>query len=354
MGESKHHPSHGPPPTVPYDGPGEVPILIVAWSLVGIALSAVAARLYLRLKIQKRKLLASDYFILVALVSGTVVSASSTVLGELGALDPDVGSDMSGFAGDPEDIPEIFKVFWLNLIPVLLTQYFSKGALLLMYLNVFAAFMPKRRIMLWVTIVYHGLACVASILVLLCICQPLHTLWHMRPGATCSLVQAVIIFRVTWTLNIFADLLVLILPCLILPELTVQRSLKVAVYFLFALGLATISFAILRFTCVTMSLVGVAVPMSTPMLWGTLECNMGLVIACLPGLAPYLSMSSGKAKEQQMPELKSARLDNHPHDAESLQVGTVSDLGTEDGSRRGRSERSASTAGLVWRDLSNV
>jgi hypothetical protein len=354
MEEFKRYPGHGPPVIMPYHGPGKIPILIVGWTCVAIAFCAVAARLYLRLKIQKRKLTLSDCFILVSLVAGTAVSISVTILGDLRALDPDVGSDMSGFTGDPRNIPRIYKVFWLNLIPVLLTQYFSKGALLMMYLNVFAAFMPKRRMMLWASIVYSGLACVASILVLLCICQPLHTLWHMRPGASCSLVQAVIIFRVTWSLNVFGDVLVLILPCLILPELTVQRSVKFAVYFLLALGIATISFAILRFTCVTVSLVGVAVPMSTPMLWGTLECNMGLVIASLPALAPYLTMLPGKAKEHRIPELKSARLGADQHDASSEQAGTLSDLGSDDRSRRGRSMRSGSTAGLVWTNASDA
>jgi hypothetical protein len=150
---------------------------------------------------------------------------------------------------------------------------------------------------------------------------------------------------------------------------------KFAVYFLLALGIATISFAILRFTCVTVSLVGVAVPMSTPskhalqwvrqirlpdgltcgiVLWGTLECNMGLVIASLPALAPYFTMLPGKAKEHQIPELKSARLGADQHDASSEQAGTLSDLGSDDRSRRGRSMRSGSTAGLVWTNASDA
>lgn len=68
------------------------------------------ARLYLRLKIQRRRLLASDMFICGAWVAGVAITSLNVLLQQLGALEPSVKTNMEGFKGDPEDIPKIFKV----------------------------------------------------------------------------------------------------------------------------------------------------------------------------------------------------------------------------------------------------
>ncbi|KAH8664853.1 hypothetical protein BGZ61DRAFT_593220 [Ilyonectria robusta] len=307
-----------------FHGTGPLPILIGGWTLTGIAAGVIIARLYLRIKIQSRRLLLSDIFMVAAWFCGCACNSISIVLMRLGALDPSVGTDLKGFTGNPDNISKILKVFWLGLIPVHLTYYLCKGALLLLYLQIFPHFMRKRRILLWATIVYNFLAFVASNLVVYCICHPIQTFWDGIPSTSCS-SKGVIIFMVTWSLNTTGEISVFLLPWLILPGLNIRRSLKIGVYGTFFLGVVTIVFGILRFVSILNAHQGTSVPLSTPVLWNTLECNLGLVIACMPSLRPYFNSNDSSKGKPITPEKPLALLttDNR-WTADSMAMTSVS------------------------------
>lgn len=80
------------------------------WTLVFIAALVIGARLYLRLLIQRRKLLNSDILMCAAWVAGIGSASFDIVLLRLGALEPDVATVLEQFHGTPEVIQLILKV----------------------------------------------------------------------------------------------------------------------------------------------------------------------------------------------------------------------------------------------------
>ncbi|KAF5261185.1 hypothetical protein FOXYS1_8138 [Fusarium oxysporum] len=60
-------------------------------------------------------------------------------------------------------------------------------------------------------------------------------------------------------------------------------------------------FSIIRFIYISKSQVRSTVPFSTVILWSTIEKDLGLVIACLPSLRPYLRAKEEKSRGYQGP-----------------------------------------------------
>ncbi|KAH8688153.1 hypothetical protein BGZ61DRAFT_452838 [Ilyonectria robusta] len=286
-------------------GPRPVVVQATGWTLIAIAAGAIMARLYLRLKIQRRRLLASDMFICGAWVAGVAITSLNVLLQQLGALEPSVKTNMEGFKGDPEDIPKIFKIFWLGNVPLWSAFYLSQAALLSMYLQIFPKFMVKRRIFLWATIAYVVTAYVASILMLFLICIPVEKNWDMDPHSTCPPVRGYNVFLVGWALHLVGDLLVFTLPWLVVTGLNLRMTLKIGVYCTFLLGLINIVFDVLRFVPIQASQVGNSASISLIALWGILDVNIGIVIACLPALRPYFNNSESSQRGSSNSEAKS-------------------------------------------------
>ncbi|KAK7416662.1 hypothetical protein QQZ08_011928 [Neonectria magnoliae] len=90
--------------------PGPAAILVSGWLLIVIATGVIIARLYLRLKIQKRKLLVADLLMCGAWLCAVVVSCLNIVLAQKGVLESEVKVTMRGYRGSLEDLPLIFEV----------------------------------------------------------------------------------------------------------------------------------------------------------------------------------------------------------------------------------------------------
>ncbi|KAH7134417.1 hypothetical protein EDB81DRAFT_887218 [Dactylonectria macrodidyma] len=93
-------------------GPGLVAILVSGWTFIAIATVAIVVRVYLRLKIQKRGLLASDFFMFMAWLSALAATIFTGLLNSLGALGPTVDTSMKFYHGDENIIHQVFKLFW--------------------------------------------------------------------------------------------------------------------------------------------------------------------------------------------------------------------------------------------------
>lgn len=79
-------------------------------TLIFIAAVAIGARLYLRLGIQKRRLLSSDILMSLAWVASVVTEAFTIKLAQSNALDPKVKSTFEGFEGSSEELAFVLKV----------------------------------------------------------------------------------------------------------------------------------------------------------------------------------------------------------------------------------------------------
>ncbi|KAI5457133.1 hypothetical protein BGZ63DRAFT_395495 [Mariannaea sp. PMI_226] len=210
-------------------------------------------------------------------------------LAKYNALQPNVRAQMIQFKTSEEDIQQIYKISWIFNLPIFTTFYLCKGALLSMYLEIFSRTMVKRRIFLWATIIYVGTAYAVSLLTLFLLCRPIQSYWDIRTDTTCPPVRSKILFIVAWTLHFAGDILVFILPWTIIHGIRLRRTLKLGIYCTLLLGLITMTFSLLRFIIVIRSLVGDASPISLSVLWCVLECNLGLIITCIPSLRPYFT-----------------------------------------------------------------
>ncbi|KAH6880690.1 hypothetical protein B0T10DRAFT_540223 [Thelonectria olida] len=257
------------------------------WTLIVVAAAVVAARVYLRIKIQKRKLLSSDVLMVLAWVSAVATSSFDIKFAQMGALDHKVLTTLQGYDGTSEQVVFLLKMFWASTIPFFTTFYLCKAALLAVYLQVFPKFMVKRRILLWATVGYCAVAYVASMLTLFCVCLPIQRNWTLDEEEACPASTTALVFQVGWALHFFGDLLIFGLPWFIVPGLQMKWKLKVGVYCTFLLGLINIIFCLVRFITIQTSQVNSRLPLSLVELWTALDYNIGLVIACLPSLRPY-------------------------------------------------------------------
>lgn len=83
---------------------------VVGWVLVAIATGVIFARIYLRLKIQRRRLLVSDALMVAAWVFAVAEVSSHVIMMNLGRLDKEVGTTPVGFHGNSDMLQSITKV----------------------------------------------------------------------------------------------------------------------------------------------------------------------------------------------------------------------------------------------------
>ncbi|KAF7557617.1 hypothetical protein G7Z17_g567 [Cylindrodendrum hubeiense] len=273
--------------------PAPGPAAVSQWILITIAAAVVAARVYLRLKIQKRKILSSDILMCAAWVAAVATASFDIKFAQMGALEPKVKTTLDGYNGSAEEVILILKLFWVSSIPFFTTFYLCKAALLAVFLQVFPKFMRKRRIFLWCIIGYVAVSYIVSLLMVLCICLPIETNWSIDPDTTCPPAKVAFVFRLGWALHFTGDILIFALPWLIVPGLQMKWKLKMGVYCTFLLGTINIIFCLVRFITIQTNTVNNVIPLSLVELWSSLDCNIGLVIACLPSLRPYLRGRKG-------------------------------------------------------------
>ncbi|KAL6361027.1 hypothetical protein LRP88_04489 [Fusarium phalaenopsidis] len=256
---------------MPFGNPGPAAILASQWTLIVVATAVIAARIYLRLKIQNRRMLYSDIIMCTAWVFAIITAAFGPVFASKGALDPDVHTSLEGYKGGVEDLKLVLQLFFAVNFPFYTTFYLCKAALLAVYLQVFPEFMVKRRIFLWVTIVFVVIAYIVTITLIFTICLPLERNWEISVQKSCPGSSYAILFQVGWGLHFLGDLLV-------------------------------------RFIAIQRAGEDYSISLSTIVLWSSLDVNVGLVIACLPSLRPYFGSlgSSGYPTENTQTESTTA------------------------------------------------
>lgn len=80
------------------------------WTLIVVAAGVVIARIYLRLKIQRRRLLTSDILMCFAWVSAVTTASFNFKFAQMGALHPSVLTTLEGYDGTPQQISLLLKV----------------------------------------------------------------------------------------------------------------------------------------------------------------------------------------------------------------------------------------------------
>ncbi|EMT74498.1 hypothetical protein NOF04DRAFT_14019 [Fusarium oxysporum II5] len=264
-------------------------VTAVTYSLVSLAAVLIAARIYLRLFIQKQRLLLSDLLIIAAWFSAFMTIVFGLLVAKYNTLRPELDYTLMNWDAPLEAQIYVARLSWAAMFPFLTTFYLCKASLLAVYLQLFPTFMKTRRILLWITIAYCAAAYIVTISLQLFLCLPVWRNWAInQPEKLCPDDDLARIFQIAWALHFAGSLALFALPWLIVYKVQMKRKIKIGVYSVFLLGLVDITFSLTRFLSVQLGNVGQFRSVTTIELWSSLDSNIGLIIACLPALRPFL------------------------------------------------------------------
>ncbi|KAF5004842.1 hypothetical protein FDECE_8686 [Fusarium decemcellulare] len=272
--------------------PSGAAVLGTIFSLITFTAILIAARVYLRLVIQKQRLLASDMLMVAAWCSALTTASFDIVLKNNGVLEADINYTLVNWVPkSPAQLEYMLKasrllysrllkltildhVGWRHPIlhDVLPLQGVSSGSL--------SAVVPT----------FHVEAADGT---LGCHCILNWDIDH--PETMCNGDPVALIFQVAWVLHFVGSLALFGLPFLIVYNLNMRLKMKIGVYCVFLLGLVDIAFSLTRFLTVQLSNEGDFRSITTIELWSALDVYVGLIIACLPALRPYLRRGFGSS-----------------------------------------------------------
>lgn len=106
--------------------------------------------------------------------------------------------------------------------------------------------------------------------------------------AFCGYPSQLRLWITTWALHFSSDVFIFILPLPVIHTLHLSWKKKLGLFVTFGFGVLSITACLLRFLIVVSTYPNV--PMTTIELWCALDSYIGLMVACLPPLRPYLSL----------------------------------------------------------------
>jgi hypothetical protein len=259
-------------------------VIAVVWTLQGICLTLILARLYLRLRLQHQKLILSDYFICLAWLSAICQAAVEIEFKKLGLLNSSsTWAKYGSTTGNPYVTQAMVFVSWF---PLFTTQYLNKAALLSFFFYIFPSNLRSLLYSLWIATVYCGVAYIATILLVFLICLPVETKGFSF--LYCGIRRQFVIWNITWALHFSSDIIIFILPLSIMRILRLNWKKKLGLYVTFGFGVFSISACVARFVIILSTYPNVPVPVIE--FWCAIDSYTGLIVACLPSLRPYLNL----------------------------------------------------------------
>ncbi|KAH8707186.1 hypothetical protein GQ44DRAFT_715907 [Phaeosphaeriaceae sp. PMI808] len=282
---------------VSHNGPSGEATLVTEWLLVSISAAMIIARLYLRLRITRQKLLLGDVLICLAWCAATATISFDIVFFRMNVLRTDVDVFLSGYRGDKKSLQRALKYFWVSNAPFFTSFYLSKATLLAFYWHIIPDVLKTSRYLLYGTVVYCGLAYTITMLLNLFLCFPIEQNWALGP--TACVIEPGTVFKSAWTLNFFGDLIIFLLPFSFLRILNIRGAVKVGVYCTFGLGIINIAFSLIRLLSIRLGPRNGrgTLSITTIELWSCLDMIVGVLVANLPSLAPYLRMMYPRPSE---------------------------------------------------------
>ncbi|KAM3075385.1 hypothetical protein ACMFMG_007176 [Clarireedia jacksonii] len=258
-------------------------ILGVSIPILLLMVVTVLTRLWVRLR-TVRGIGADDWAIFAAalcsiIYNGLTITQSRWGLGLPIALRPKVNLNSYStvnFAGRP--------FYMMGILGFKISLCFS-------YLRILSKGQPAYRMLVWVTLILCVLAHLAGTLVLILNCHPVKRSWRPKTPGSClpfgptnyGLASTTIAF----------DVIIFFLPIPFLYSLNMNNRKKFGIIGVFALGLFTTVCSIMRMTQIPVIATGSG-NSTMLVLWGNIEMNVGIILTCLPILAPIFKVFGKK------------------------------------------------------------
>ncbi|KAH7150850.1 hypothetical protein DER46DRAFT_513355, partial [Fusarium sp. MPI-SDFR-AT-0072] len=275
----------------------------VIYVLISLSAVIIGARIYLRLAIQKQRLVTADWLRISAWCTAFVTGFFDILYAKEGVLHPGINYTLSNWDASLEQQIRVRKYNWVNPFPFYTTFYLCKASLLVIYLQLFPPFMVIRRLMVWIVVLYCVCAYIVTISLQLFLCYPIQRNWSVtKPKEACKPSTILLLFQINWVLHFVGSIArkftFFCLPFFIIHNLNMRRKVKVSVYCIFLLGIIDIAFSLTRFLTIQLgdsedfrsfTIIGKKYHLTSfSELWCSLDVYVGLVICCIPALRPYL------------------------------------------------------------------
>ncbi|KAI0380262.1 integral membrane protein [Hypomontagnella monticulosa] len=276
---------------------------------------------YVASRVSRRSFYLDDLFVVLAYVStisleGAVIWAISNGMGkhinELSEYEIKVQSQMIILAGT---------------IPWLFACVFSKLSILFFYNRVFATkeFRRWSNGLIAIVVCY----CITFLAVYMTNCRPIDQLWNPVPWGSCR--EMSISDFATLGTNITLDIAVIILPMPVLWNLQMPLRNKISVSVMFSIGFITIAVMGWRVAAAAQTRSNPDYTYNFPLtaVLSLCELWLGIIVACIPTLAPLLNAYIKPALGRLTSSLTGGSRREHDSEAKSVSLGTVNN------SRRG-------------------
>ncbi|KAJ6022078.1 hypothetical protein N7540_007582, partial [Penicillium herquei] len=244
-----------------------------------LATCFVGLRVYTRARIMKR-MESNDWMVIIAL-------ANSYVFMGLDIVEATSGMGMHLKDIPPKILERQMKAFWLTIPFYNAAVLCAKASILMQYFRVFPT--HRMRVVCWIMITILGIYGTWAVISAFLNCIPVAKFWDDSISGFC-LSQPGLWFS-NASMHIATDLVILIIPIPALIAIDIPRRQKAALITLFALGGFVCITSIIRLVSLkkiadstdpTYDNVGAAS-------WSAIECNTGIICACLPTLKPLIS-----------------------------------------------------------------
>ncbi|CAG8876608.1 unnamed protein product [Penicillium nalgiovense] len=247
-----------------------------------VALVAFILRMLARLSCCGGIFGADDWTMMLTVALLIPLSALSVVLADSG-----LGKDMWTLPFD--NITHILYVYFWDELLYLSILPLTKISICFFYLRIFP---DKRfRVATYVAIALNVGYWIAFVLISVFQCQPLPGAWHRwyeEENYKCNHINAQ-----GWAaavLNMVLDIIVMVLPLRQLYGLNLSVKRKSYVIFMFSLGIFVTLISILRLNSLIhfASTTNLTWDYVTVGYWSTIECDVGVICACLPAIRSLL------------------------------------------------------------------
>jgi len=257
------------------------------WSLLGFALIFVAFRVCFRR--HKRPSLASnisDAFVVLAWTSGAVLASINAWKNSLRKHyegQPDL------YYGVPKDLSaHLLKVSWISLFFIYISLWSSKAAFIAFYYHLFSSNLGKwcQFVKAFVS-VFTFLTFLLHMMLLAFWCAPVSLNWNIN-GHLCSAVHNMKSVTISTFVNVGTDLLIIMLPIVLLRQLTIKRADVWVYVFVLFIGSISIVAALVRYGALR-AVWGQpkAEVTHTIDVWAMVEIVTSLIAVCLPAVRAF-------------------------------------------------------------------